>query len=63
MTDDGTKKTPYELYVQAEQERSAAVTKRYLELMKQEGYLIERKAGDNDPLLPCGHDPREGRIA
>jgi hypothetical protein len=49
--------SPIELHRQAENEKASeglpAIRHRYLELMREHGYLVPKKPGD-DPNLPCG---------
>jgi hypothetical protein len=56
------KPSPHELWAQAVeetaemwhgQEREDALDRRYRGLMREHGYLVDRKPGD-DPNLPCG---------
>ncbi len=54
--------TPAQLWKQAEQEAKPALNRvwvrdRYLELMREHGYLIPREPGDDSPLFACGYDP------
>jgi hypothetical protein len=55
-------KSPIRLWDQANEEYpddKTARTKRYLELMREEGHIIKKQPGDNRPLFPCGYEPRK----
>lgn len=54
---------PHELWHQADMEHprdAEARGRRYAELMREHGHLVEREEGDDSPLLECGWDPRRG---
>ena len=57
--------TPRELWNQAHRETgggpdSVRCTQRYLELMREHGYLVRREPGDDSPLLDCDAATGEG---
>jgi hypothetical protein len=57
---------PVNLYEQARQEfpdDKGARGKRYLELLREAGHVIERKPDDKSKLFECGFDPRKASHA
>lgn len=39
--------------------------RRYVELLREQGHIVEREPGDDSPLLPCGwgsRNPRKNRV-
>lgn len=47
--------TPYQLWRQA-----GGDAERYVELMHEHGHIVDRKPGDDGPVLSCGWPERRG---
>ena len=55
--------SPSELWHQADAEfpeQPEERGRRYAELMREHGLLVDREPGDDSPLFGCGYDPRTG---